>query len=90
MNQKRVVGTIVLVAGLPGRFETAQKMVDLFGTSDPSGCYSIEHIDHDRSVPTTEEDWSFRIVRQFDLRSEVKVSASLRVEGVPMPPNPDD
>ena len=90
MDQKRVMATIVLAAGLPGRFETAQKMVDLFSASDPTGHYSIEPVDHDSYVPTTEEDWSFRIIRQFDFRSEIKVSAARRVEVVPMPPNPDD
>ena len=90
MGQKRVMATIVLAAGVPGRFETAQKMVDLFSASDPTGHYSIEPVNHDRSVPTTEEDWSFRIVRQFDFRSELKVSVTRKVEVVSMPRNPDD
>ena len=89
VDQERVLATIVLAAGLPGRLETAQRMVDLFSATDPTGHYAIEPVDDDRSVPATEEDWSFRIVRQFGFRSELTVSAKRRVEVVPMPPNPD-
>ena len=89
MDQERVLATIVLAAGLPGRLETAQRMVELFSATDPTGHYAIELVDDDRSVPATEEDWSFRIVRQFGFRSELTVSAKRRVEVVPMPPNPD-
>ena len=89
LDQKRVLATIVLAAGLPGRLETAQRMVHLFRATDPTGHYAIEPVDDDRSVPATEEDWSFRIVRQFDFRSKLTVSATRRAEVVPMPPSPD-
>lgn len=41
--------------------------VGLFSASDPTGHYSIEPIDHDGSVPTTEEDWSFGIIGHLRL-----------------------
>ena len=89
MDQKRVMATIVLAAGLPAKHEIAQMMIDLFSASDPTGHYLIEPVDQDGSVPTTEEEWRFRIVRQLDFRSELKVSASRRLEVNPVPPNPE-
>ena len=84
------MATIILAAGLPGKLETAKRMLDLLSANDPTDHYAIETVDDDRSIPTTEEDWSFRIVRQFDVRSELRISAERRVEVVPMPPDPDD
>jgi len=34
VDQKPVMATMVLAAGLPGRLETAQRMVDLLSASD--------------------------------------------------------
>ena len=86
---KKVLATIVLAAGIPGRVEVAKKMVDMFRGSYPAGAVAIESTDGDEMAPDSERDWEFRIVVELHLRSEVKLSVG-RIDLPPLPSGGDD
>lgn len=85
MADRKVLATMVLVAGLPGRMEIASRLATALDECVDGGGVVAEPADGEPVSPIPEQDWEIRFV-------VVNLSDTLKVSGSPFtlgPPPPD-